>query len=158
VCLIRRQFFIFITRVHIAPSRCHSHLPVWIHSPEDGLKFWIFLALLHYRQIVTEGTQAGLEFLMIQVTSLVLVKVPGKIKVFQTERSIAYLTGAHLDITCKQGWTGILRVEKDMEVQCKHGRVFSRPTCRSYREEGLKQIDSEWSEMERTGKRKKNIW
>ena len=45
--VIRIRSAIFITGVHTARSRRHSHLPVGIHSPEDGLKLWIFLALLH---------------------------------------------------------------------------------------------------------------
>ena len=53
-----------------------AYSPVRIHSPEDSFELRIFLTLLYNRQIVTKGTQARLEFLVIQVTSLVLVKVP----------------------------------------------------------------------------------
>lgn len=52
-----------------------AYSPIGIHSPEDSFELRIFLTLLNNRQIVTKGTQAGLEFLVIQVTSLILVKV-----------------------------------------------------------------------------------
>ena len=51
-------------------------LPVGIHRSEDALELGIFFTFLHNGQIVAKRTQARLEFLMIQVTSLVLVKVP----------------------------------------------------------------------------------
>lgn len=53
-----------------------DQLPVWIHHVQDGLELWVHLSLLHYWQVVPQGSQTGLELLMIQLTRLVLVKVP----------------------------------------------------------------------------------
>lgn len=53
-----------------------AFLPVGIHNPQNGLKLGICFAFLHNGQIVTQGTQTRLELLMIQIASLVLIKVP----------------------------------------------------------------------------------
>ena len=68
--------------VNHIPCSCNLSLivfsPVGIDNPQDSLKFRILLAFFHNGQIITQGPQARLEFLVIQIATLVLVKVPGK--------------------------------------------------------------------------------
>ena len=53
-------------------------LPIGIHSPEDSLKFRIFFAFFDNGQIISERAKTWLELLVIQITCLVLVEVPGQ--------------------------------------------------------------------------------
>lgn len=41
-----------------------------------GFKLWISLSFLHHGQIISQGSQAGLELLVVQLTRLVFVEMP----------------------------------------------------------------------------------
>ena len=64
-------------QVYEVPNGLH-YVPVGIHHVQYGLELGIGLALLHHGQVVAERPQTRLEFLVVQLTALVLVEMSDK--------------------------------------------------------------------------------
>ncbi len=52
-------------------------LEIEIAITENGFKLWVRLSLFDHRKIVTQGSKAGLELLLVKATRLILVEMPG---------------------------------------------------------------------------------
>lgn len=65
-------------QIHVNISYMQSWeglLPVRIYTIQNGLELGVYLAFLHHREIITQGSETRLEFLMVKFTTLVLVKM-----------------------------------------------------------------------------------